>query len=332
MADSGVPVVGSLSDSDQFEASPREGHPMPLNPILSRYVNRLGLRDSLPELHRRAEGTNVEVVNLLDEILAAHTLAICFENLDVVAYHTRGDLRAVSLELDTVAEKLLDAGRGGYCHEHATLISGAVSELGLSAHPILARVHLSGPRVAPGGLTHQATIVELGERRYLIDPGFGGGTPEAALELTESAEARITPHGEHRLVPAETVLEPEMRADSDWVLQSRARRDQDFRTVYAFSETPRQQADLEQANWFSSTKPGSRFTGPPILALPLEGGGRVTLEGRRLRRVAGSGAQPDVDERSLSDATEFAEVLSTDFGLAVDREFSELIWKSMTDD
>lgn len=328
MAASGVPVVGSLSDSDQFEASPKGGHPMPLNPILSRYADRLGLSDSVPELHRRAEGTNMEVLDLLDEILAAHTLAICFENLDVVAYRTRGDLRAVSLEFDAVAEKLLDAGRGGYCHEHAALIRGAVTELGLSAHPILARVHLGGPRVAPGGLTHQATIVELGERRYLIDPGFGGGTPEAALELSESAEARITPHGEHRLVPAETVLEPEMRADSDWVLQSRARKDQDFRTVYAFSESPRQQADLELANWFSSTKPGSPFTGPPILALPLPGGGRVTLEGRRLRRAAGGGAQPDMDERSLSDATDFAEVLSAEFGLDLEKEFSDLVWSA----
>ena len=111
------------------------------------------------------------------------------------------------------------------------------------------------------------------------------------------------------------------------MLQSRARDDQDFRTVYAFSEVPRQQADLDLANWFTSTKPGSRFTGPPILALPLPEGGRVTLEGRRLRRMIG-GARPDRHERTLSDATEFAEVLSTEFGLDLDREFTDLVWSA----
>lgn len=296
--------------------------------LLSRYADRLGFGDSVPDLHRRAQGTREQVLGLLDEILLAHTHAICFENLDVVAYRARGDLRAVAIDVDGVAEKLLDAGRGGYCHEHAVLIRAAVTELGLTAHPVLARVHLGGPGVAPGGLTHQATIVELDGRRYLIDPGFGGGTPEAALELSESAEARTTPHGEHRLVLAETALEADLRADSDWVLQSRTRSDQAFRTVYAFSEARRAQADLELANWFSSTHPGSRFTGPPILARPLPHGGRITLEGRRLRRAI-SVAQTESDERTLADATEFAEVLSTDFGLDLDTGATDLVW-SMT--
>ena len=79
------------------------------------------------------------------------------------------------------------------------------------------------------------------------------------------------------------------------------------------------------SRWFTSTKPGSRFTGPPILALPLPDGGRVTLEGRRLRRTIG-GARPDRQERTLADAAEFAEVLSTDFRLDLDRDFTDLVW------
>lgn len=295
--------------------------------LLSRYADRLGLGDSVPELRRRAQGTRKQILGLLDEILVAHTHAICFENLDVTAYRARGDLRAVASDVDGAADKLLTDGRGGYCHEHAALVRGVITELGLSAHPILARVHLGDQQTSPGALTHQATIVDLDGRRYLIDPGFGGGAPEAALELSESAEASATSHGEHCLVPVRTALEPELRADSDWALQSRTRDDQDFRTVHAFSEVPRQQVDLELANWYSSTKPGSRFTGPPILALPLPDGGRVTLEGRRLRRVTG-GVRPDRQERTLTDAMEFAEVLSTDFGLDLDTGFTDLVWSA----
>ncbi|MCI4010801.1 arylamine N-acetyltransferase [Brevibacterium sp. ZH18] len=299
--------------------------------LLNRYAERLGLRDSAAQLHRRTEGTPAQLIDLLDELLQAHTQAICFENLEVVANLARGELRAVSLDLESVADKLLDSRRGGYCHEHAILIRAVLTDLGLSAHPILARVHLGEGRVAPGGLTHQATIVRVDGRNFLVDPGFGGGTPEVALELSTSSRARRTPRGEHRLVPAEAVLEPDIRAEAKWALQSRTSDDQEFRTVYAFADVPRPQADLDLANWFTSTKPGTPFTGPPVLVRSLPDGFKLTLDGHRLRRVSYS---PDGDrcERTVTDAADFAEVLTAGFGLGMDRESSEIIWKSMPDD
>lgn len=299
--------------------------------LINRYVERLGLRDSAAQLHRRAEGTPAQLIDLLDELVQAHTRAISFENLDVIANLARGELKAVSLDLESVAHKLLDSRRGGYCHEHAILIRAVLTDLGLSAHPILARVHLGEGRVAPGGLTHQATIVRVDGRRFLVDPGFGGGTPEVALELSTSVQARMTPRGEHRLVSAEAALAPGMRAEAEWALQSRTSGDQDFRTVYAFADVARPQVDFELANWFTSTKPGSPFTGPPALARSMPDGVKLTLDGRRLRRVA-YGPDGDRSERTIAGTAEFAEVLTTEFGLAVDREFSDLIWKSMPDD
>lgn len=297
--------------------------------LLSRYTQRLGLRDSAPKLHRRAEATSAQLIDLLDELLQAHTQAICFENLDVIANLARDKLKAVSLDLESVADKLLDSRRGGYCHEHATLIRAVLTELGLSAHPILARVHLGEGRVAPGALTHQVTIVRVKGRSFLVDPGFGGGTPEVALELSTSASARMTPRGEYRLVQADAALPPGMRAEAEWALQSRTSGDQEFRTVYAFADVPRPQADLELANWFTSTKPGTPFTGPPALARSLPDGVKLTLDGRRLRRVSYS-TDDDRFEHMIADAAEFFEVLTAEFGLAVDREFSDLAWSAAT--
>ena len=179
--------------------------------------------------------------------------SICFENLDVIAARAAGEARGVPTDLDSLTAKLLDAGRGGYCHEHATLIRAVLHELGLSAHPILARVHIGGGRTAPGGLTHQATVVDLAGRRFLVDPGFGGGTPQVALELDAESQPRSTEYGEYRLVTADTVLEPEMRAEAEWALQSRTSADQEFRTVYAFADIPREHVDLEVSNWFTAT-------------------------------------------------------------------------------
>src|SRR5699024_11841127 len=90
--------------------------------LVERYADRLGLGESVPELKRRAAGSTGQVVELLDELIAAQVHAICFENLDVVAARARGEVRAVSVSPDGEAEKLLDDRRGGYCHEHAVLI------------------------------------------------------------------------------------------------------------------------------------------------------------------------------------------------------------------
>src|SRR5699024_304509 len=112
--------------------------------LLVRYADRIRRGEPVPELRQRAAAPAEQITELLDELIGAHVHAICFENLDVVAARARGEVRAVSVSPDEVADKLLDAGRGGYCHEHAVLIRAALAELGLAVHPVLARVHLGG--------------------------------------------------------------------------------------------------------------------------------------------------------------------------------------------
>src|SRR5699024_3114462 len=80
-----------------------------------------------------------------------------------------------------------------------------------------------------------------------------------ALRLTGGA--RTTARGEHRIVPGESVREPDMRAEGEWALQSRNAEDQDLRTVYAFADGPRQRSEIGVGNWWSSRTPGPRCTG-----------------------------------------------------------------------
>jgi len=301
---------------------------MAASSLIARYADRLGLDGPEDVLRRRAQGTADEVVDLIDELLVAHVRSICFENLDVIAARAAGESRGIPTGLGSLTAKLLDAGRGGYCHEHAALIRAVLCEFGLSAYPVLARVHLGDGRTAPGGLTHQATILDLSGRRFLVDPGFGGGTPQAALALDAESKPRMTEYGEHRMVPADTVLEPAMRAEAEWALQSRTSADHAFRTVYAFADVPREQADLEVSNWFTATKPGTRFTGAPVVARTLGNGGKVSLEGRQLRSVR-PGDEPERLERTVTDAADFAGVLREEFGLNLDRAFTDPIWDTV---
>lgn len=92
---------------------------MAASTLVRRYADRLGLENSENELQRRVQGTTDEVIDLIDELLAAHVRSICFENLDVIAARAAGESRSIPTDLDSLTTKLLEAGRGGCCHEHA---------------------------------------------------------------------------------------------------------------------------------------------------------------------------------------------------------------------
>lgn len=92
---------------------------MAASTLVTRYADRLGLENSENELQRRVQRTTDEVINLIDELLVAHVRSICFESLDVIALRAAGESRGFPTDLDSLTTKLLEAGRGGGCHEHA---------------------------------------------------------------------------------------------------------------------------------------------------------------------------------------------------------------------
>ncbi len=147
---------------------------------LDTYLARIGWRGS-PE----------PTVAALTAILRAHMASIPFENLDVLLG------RGVRIDLDSVHLKLVLARRGGYCYEHATLLSAALERLGF--HPVThsARVVMVTPRPA-APRTHMFLSVAVGGGTYLLDPGFGGHGPLVPVPLVENQEIREGPDG-HRL-------------------------------------------------------------------------------------------------------------------------------------
>src|SRR5699024_7973335 len=118
-----------------------------------------------------------------------------------------------------------------------------------------------------------------------------------------------------------------MRAEAEWSLQSRTADDQDFRTVYAFADIPRQRSDIEVSNWYTSTRPGTRFTGAPVLARSLPDAGKLTAEGRQLRYVRyASTSEPWA--RPIRDSAAYARVSAEDFGLRASDEFAARVWSA----
>jgi N-hydroxyarylamine O-acetyltransferase len=194
--------------------------------LLDDYLKRVGLTnpgrpglDTLRELH------------------AAHVAAIPFENLDILLGH------GIHLELDHVRNKLIARRRGGYCFEQNTLFFAILRELGFTVMPMEARVRAGSTALRPR--THMVLAVQVEDRQWLADVGFGG---EGLLEPVSMDGEPVPSSGLiHRVVEEGDLRVLQMGRGSDWEDQ------------YAFALQPVHPVDFEVANWFTSTHPQSPF-------------------------------------------------------------------------
>ena len=87
----------------------------------------------------RYSGPREPTAEVLRGIVAGHTAAIPFENIDVLAK------RQIRLDLPSLLKKLVNNRRGGYCYEHNLLLLDVLLTLGFRAVGLAARVHRSRP-------------------------------------------------------------------------------------------------------------------------------------------------------------------------------------------
>ena len=85
-------------------------------------------------------GPLTPTLDTLAGLLRAHMARIPFENLDVLLG------RDITLDLDSLYDKLVVARRGGYCFEQTTLLSAALSHAGFQPVAHAARVIFIRPR------------------------------------------------------------------------------------------------------------------------------------------------------------------------------------------
>ncbi|MCI3181195.1 N-hydroxyarylamine O-acetyltransferase [Caulobacter sp. CCUG 60055] len=240
------------------------------------------------------DGSRAPTAATLDRLIAAHTQAIAFENLDPLFG------APPSLDLDDIAAKLVDRRRGGYCFEQNALFRAALDALGFRTTGLLARVVWGAAEDAPTPpLTHMLLRLDIDGEPWMADVGFGGQTPTAALRLVAGLE-QATPHGLYRLNETEDGFRLELRLEPGrWA------------GLYRFTLEPRARADYEVSNWYSATHPSARFVSH-LVAARTEGPLRHTLLNDQvsLRRPDGT-----VETRPIAGPRELAEVLDRVFGL-----------------
>ncbi|GAA6525489.1 arylamine N-acetyltransferase [Intrasporangium sp. DVR] len=263
-------VQPALAPGDSAAYLSRLGAPAPAEPTL----------DALAELHR------------------AHLARVPFENLDIALG------RPIRIDPDSLVEKVLRAGRGGYCYELNGLFALLLRSVGYAAELLSARVTTAG-----GGLTedfdHLALLVTspLVSHPQLVDVGFGDAFTEP-LPL-EDGFSRQEAGKSVGLARAD---------DGSWAYCED--HGSGWESQYLFTTTPRRMADFEERNRWQQSSPRSHFTQKRV-ASRLTETGRVTLtlSGGRARILETTrGATPERSERPVG-AAEVGTVLDDVFGI-----------------
>lgn len=253
---------------------------------LSGYFERIGYR-----------GPTDSTLDVLSDLVTAHTRAIPFENLDPMMGVPVDDLNP-----EPLMDKLVHRRRGGYCYEHNGLMGYVLAELGFRVRRLAGRVVWMAPPDAPSpAQTHTVLAVTFpgSDGSYLVDVGFGGQTPTAPLRL-QTGSIQQTTHEPYRL---------DDRGDG-LVLQALVRGE--WQALYEFTTVSRPQIDLQVGSWYVSTHPSSHFvTG--LMAATVTEDARWNLIGRNLAVHRKDGTEKIV----LDDAAEVVDTLSDRFGINV---------------
>ncbi|OBH69880.1 arylamine N-acetyltransferase [Mycobacterium intracellulare] len=253
---------------------------------LGAYFDRIG--------YGGAAEPNLEV---LQDLMTAHSASIPFENLDPLMGVPVDDLSPKAL-----TDKLVHRRRGGYCYEQNGLMGYVLAEIGFRVRRLAGRVVWMQPPDAPlGAQTHTALAVTFpgSQGSYLVDVGFGGQTLTSPIRF-ETGNAQQTTHEPYRLND---------RGDG-LVLQALVR--DEWKPLYVFGTQTVPQIDLRVGSWYVSTHPESHFvTG--LMAALTTADARYNLAGRHLTVHRADGSE----KIRLDDAAAVVDVLGERFGIDV---------------
>lgn len=214
--------------------------------MIDNYFRRIDYHDS-----------RTPSLDTLIGIHRAHTRAIPFENLNPLLGIP------VSLNIESIYDKIVGSGRGGYCFEQNLLFNHVITQLGFETTGLAARVMWNVPEgvIPPRG--HMLLLVRIKGSAYVADTGFGSLTLPEPLALTMDI-AQNTSHEPFRF----------LRAENEYILQAQVK--DEWRSLYRFNLTEQLLPDYEAANYFVSTHPTSYFT-QNLAAARIDRGKRFAL-------------------------------------------------------
>jgi N-hydroxyarylamine O-acetyltransferase len=255
-------------------------------------------------------GPNEPSEALLHALYRRHLACVRFENLDIFLEGS------VAVDLESIQDKIVFRGRGGYCYEQAQLFGAVLQRLGFGVERLLARVGPDGGPARPR--THLTLRVRADQNVWLADPGFGS-SPPAPLSLRRYRSGgpqeidgwiyEVTPDEEH----GQEVWKLREYQAGTWV------------TLHRWDDSKVQPVDVVLSNYYTSTHPDSWFTWQPVVVRRDPDAIRSLLG--RTYTVTRAG---QVKTRSELTDKEFAAALTGEFALTLTRDEVDAVVQAPT--
>ncbi|MCL8014711.1 arylamine N-acetyltransferase [Streptomyces sp. AS02] len=246
-------------------------------------------------------------VDVLRELHLRHLQTVPFENLSI---HLGEE---IVLEEKRLLDKVVGAGRGGFCYELNGAFGVLLTALGFDVTLLAARVHGKEGRLGIP-YDHMALKVRTVDGgAWLADVGFGAHSHYPLA--FEARGEQVDPAGVFRIVEAGPD-EAGVRGGHDAAEAADLEVGTAGRPEYRLEQRPRVLGDFVVGAWWHSTSPGSHFTQSLVCSRVTEEGGRITLSGRTFKSTAADGTR---EERELGTDEEVLGVYRERFGIELDR-------------
>ncbi|MEU5974205.1 arylamine N-acetyltransferase [Streptomyces sp. NPDC047315] len=258
---------------------------------MDAYLARLGM-----DRPRHADAAH------LSELQLRHLRTVPFENLSV---HLGEE---IVLEQKPLLDKIVGAGRGGFCYELNGAFAALLKDLGYAVTHLQARVFDEDGRLGIP-YDHLVLLVETEDAagRWLVDVGFGDHTHHPlAFDLRED---QSDPAGTFRLVETGGEWGDGIHGDHGDLDLYR-----DGKPQFRIETRPRVLADFTAGAWWHSTSPRSHFT-QSLVCSRLTEDGRLTLSGHTLVTTA----HGERHTEQLSDDAAVLAAYRDHFGIVLDR-------------
>lgn len=230
-------------------------------------------------------------LTVLKNLQKSHLLNVPFENLDI---HYENP---IELDLTKIYHKIVLNNRGGFCYELNSLFYTLLQSIGYDTKMISGKVYDSKKDVFGKEYDHLALIVNLDEKNYLVDVGFG----EFAMHPLQISLDMIQkdPRGQY-------IVE---RFNEEYLLVSNLE-GAIKNKKYLFSEKKREFKDFAEICYYHQTDPNSHFTRKKLISMPTENG-RITLRGNALKISEGK----EVIRKEVFEKKEFGKHLKELFDM-----------------
>ncbi len=222
---------------------------MPEKVNLNAYFERIGFAGSIAPTQAT-----------LELIHALHPAAIPFEDLDPVMG------RKVLLDQQSLEQKMLHKGRGGYCFEHNTLLKNVLIDLDFTVRAYAARILWEQPEGGARIISHMVLVTEISGTSFLCDVGMSSFVLTAPIRLRDGVEQQVGAD-----------LFRVIREGERWRLE--VKRDEAWHGVYQFDLVEQGAAEIAE---ISSAVETIYFERALLFAARVDGETRHSLTGTEL--------------------------------------------------